>query len=403
MYRRALDSLEVARCAADALVVLSDPYPRSVASYYWHMAQPWLSAVAGQLTSCGEQEIRQAAADLQSDPASAFAYWSLCRLVDSALRNNAERVAGLADAAHEASNRSRLGYHLGLKYPPAAAGISAEAQSAQRTASSHLLAGTDGVDVQIVIPFQDRAGTGIRTRNLMACLHSLRDQSMARSRYRITVVESDTVPQREATISDLTDEYLFAEKHGLFNKCWTVNVGAVHTSDRAGILCVLDADALVDRDFLSRNFARFSYPGSGAFLPFRDVLYADAATSAWLIGQRYRGDISRADLDCLRGFLVRRSPGMCAWMRRDVFELINGLDERYEGWGGEDLDLVLRLHQAAPLHFFDDPMIHMHHPVSPDITDENGANRNARIPLLSWPRDEPIGQIGKFRKQDAGR
>jgi hypothetical protein len=93
---------------------------------------------------------------------------------------------------------------------------------------------------------------------------------------------------------------------------------------------------------------------------------------------------------------------MCAWMRRDVFDLINGLDERYEGWGGEDLDLVLRLHRSAPLHFFDDPMIHMHHPVSPEITDGNGANRNTQIPLLTWPQDEPIGQIGKFREHDPG-
>lgn len=388
----------MARCAADALVVLSDPYPQSVASYYWNMAQPWLSAAAGQLASCGEPDIRRVAADLRNEPASPSAYWSLCHLVERALRGDAGHVAGIADAAHEASNRSRLGYHLGLKYPSAAAEATASPGPPQRMAA----AGTDDLDIQVIIPFQDRSETGFRMRNLMACLHSLRDQSMARSRYRVTVVESDEVPRRETAIAGFTDGYLFAEKHGSFNKCWTVNVGAVHSPGRAGILCVLDADALVDRDFLSRNFARFSYPGTGAFLPFRDVLYADAAASRWIIGRRYRGDISRADLDFLRGFLVRRSPGVCAWMRRDVFELINGLDERYEGWGGEDLDLVLRLYRAAPLHFFDDPMIHMHHPVRPDITDENGTDRNAGIPLLSWPHDEPIGQIGKFRARDAG-
>jgi hypothetical protein len=224
---------------------------------------------------------------------------------------------------------------------------------------------------------------------------------MARSRYRIVVVESDAAPLWETQVSGLADEYIFAEKQGLFNKSWTVNVGALHAAGRAGILCILDADALADRDFLSRNYARFSHAGTGAFLPFRDVLYADPMTSAWITGKRYLGNISRADLDYLRGFLVRRSPGMCAWMRRDVFELINGLDERYEGWGGEDLDLVLRLHQSTPLHFFDDPMIHLHHPVIPGITDENGKNRNSHIPLLTWPRDKQIGQIEKFRRQEA--
>src|ERR1700677_4894386 len=213
---------------------------------------------------------------------------------------------------------------------------------------------------------------------------------MNRSKYRIIVVESDVAPMWETQISSLADEYIFAEKRGLFNKCWTVNVGVVHATGQAGILCLLDADSLVDRDFLSRNYARFSYPGAGAFLPFRDVLYADSASSSWIRGKRYTGNISSADIDYLHGFLVRRSPGMCAWMRRDVFDFINGMDERYEGRGGEDLDLVLRLHQSAPLHFFDDPMIHMHHPVNPEITDESGQHRNSRIPKLTWPRDEQI-------------
>jgi predicted glycosyltransferase involved in capsule biosynthesis len=43
----------------------------------------------------------------------------------------------------------------------------------------------------------------------------------------------------------------------------------------------------------------------------------------------------------LRGFLVHRAQGVCVWLRRDVFDGIGGLDERYEGWGKEDMDLLL--------------------------------------------------------------
>jgi hypothetical protein len=395
-----MDNAGVARCAANALVVLSDPYPRSVAAYYWRMAEPWLSAVAREFAECGDLKLASAAADLQREPANMAAYWSLCDLLAKKLGDGAARTARITDAVHEADNRSRLGYHLGPDYPPRKSETPPVAETSPAPVDTRCPAVGCEADVQVVIPFRDRSKTGTRARNLLACLHALRDQTLPRSRYHVVVVESDAEPRWEAQVSELADEYIFAVKHGMFNKCWTVNVGVIHASVRADVLCLLDADALLDRAFLARNHARFSYPGAGALLPFRDVFYGDVTTSSWIVGRRYRGDISRADLACMRGFLVRRSPGMCAWMRRDVFDMINGLDERYEGWGGEDLDLVLRLHRAAPMHFFDDPMIHMHHPVSLESAAENGESRNASIPLLSWPQDEPIGQIDKFRGGD---
>ncbi|MEN3358857.1 MAG: hypothetical protein V7637_2839 [Mycobacteriales bacterium] len=120
------------------------------------------------------------------------------------------------------------------------------------------------------------------------------------------------------------------------------------------------------------------------------MLCLDAAASAWAIGERCGRRLSDVDWAALRGFIVHRAPGGCVWMRRDVFEGIGGLDERYEGWGKEDMDLLLRLQLATVLHNFDDPMLHLDHPPSFDLAG------NADIPWLSWEPDAPIGRLDRF-------
>jgi hypothetical protein len=214
------------------------------------------------------------------------------------------------------------------------------------------------------------------------------------------VVESDAEPRWRAQISALTDEYIFAANDGIFNKCWTINVGVVNTSHPAPSLCVLDADALVDREFVKRNLDRFDRPGTGAFQPFRDALYLDAQASARAAAERCASGAGSPDWRNLRGFLVRRTPGVCVWLRRDVFDTIHGWDERFEGWGGEDLDVMVRLQFAAALHFFDDPMLHLYHQVCPDIIDRGGSPTNTHVPLFSWAPEGPIGEIDKFRQAD---
>jgi len=100
----------------------------------------------------------------------------------------------------------------------------------------------------------------------------------------------------------------------------------------------------------------------------------------------------------MRGFLVHRSPGICVWMRRDVFDAVDGLDERYESWGGEDLDFILRLQTGTAFHGFADPMLHLHHPVRGDAVDATGNTANHRLQLLTWQAVEPVGSLEKYAR-----
>jgi N-terminal domain of galactosyltransferase len=255
------------------------------------------------------------------------------------------------------------------------------------------LRGTAGADILIVIPFQDRGAQRFRLRNLLACLLALRDQSTPRERYQITVVEADDEPRWGDVIRPLADHYIFAPKPGAFNKSWAVNVGVRHTPGQPAAICILDADVLVDRQFVERNAGRFRRPGIGGHLTYRTMLCLDEPATAHAIRGRVHQGRSEADPDHFRGFMLRRPPGCCVWVRAAAFDRIGGMDERYEGWGGEDYDFLHRLDLEASLDYYDDWLLHMHHPPSEYIREDGGL---VDITPLSWHPTEPIGRLNRF-------
>jgi hypothetical protein len=385
------DPAVIATAVAGALVIKVDEGAGAANVFYWERAQPALAEVVDEIDRHGDPAIQSAAKRLLCEPTSLTAYVALRDLIARAVREEPGSVAPITDAAWEAVSRYRLGYHIGPDYAPAPETTLATVVDTDRRSPA---AAGDDPEVLVVIPFRDRTAAGLRVRNLVACLAALSDQSADRQRYRVCVVESDERPRWRELISARADDYLFAPHDGLFNKSWAVNAGVRHARGQADLLCVLDADALVDRDFVGRNADRFLRPGTGGFLPFRDLFYLDAAATTYAVDTRCRSGQAVVGWDALRGFLVHRAPGVCVWTRRDVFEAINGMDERFEGWGGEDIEFVLRLQLATAFHHFDDAMLHLHHPSS--AYRPGGKPVNAHIPWLTWAPDAPIGSLDKY-------
>lgn len=375
---------------ANSVVLKADQGAQDANIFYWHRAQPLVSLVVERLLQMSDDRVRGAAQALLDEPASAKAYRQMCEALEGALRTNPEAVAEVCRLAWNAISRTRLDYHVGAGYAPDR-DVTVEELAAASAAEPAL---ATNPRVLVVVPFRDRSGSGDRVRNLLACLRSLRDQSLDRADYHVCVVESDDRPRWGELIAAHADQHLFAPKSGAFNKCWAVNVGVRHARGEAELICVLDADALVDRDFLRRNSERFRRPGTGGFLPFRDLCYLDASASSYAIRARCLDGRPEADRERLRGFLVHRAPGVCVWLRRDVFDAINGMDERYEGWGREDMDFVLRATLATAFVHFDDVMLHLYHPSSAHLVD--GQTGNAHIPWLTWAPEQPIGQLDRF-------
>ena len=371
------DPQVLATAVADSIVVASDPAARSSSAYFWDRGRPWTGAVVEAVTGSDDPEIRSLGAALAADPGDPGGYFAL----RSALLRGARDVAALRPVyrlAWRAECNSRLGYQLGPDYrrdePPV------PVEELLELPSGPPLGADSRPEVLIVIPFQDRSADRHRLRNLLACLLALRDQSLRRDNYQVTVVETDEEQRHGDVIGPRADHYLFAPKPGPFNKSWTVNVGVTHTPGQPEVICILDADVLADREFVERNAARFRRPGTGGHLPYRDMLCLDPPATAQAIRGRLRHREPAASPARFRGFLLRRPPGCCIWVRAAAFRRIGGMDERYEGWGGEDYDFLHRLDLEAPLDSYDDWLPHLHHPPSAFIREDGGL---AEIPPLS--------------------
>ncbi|QNS09360.1 glycosyltransferase [Streptomyces xanthii] len=390
---RPTDPLVLARAAADSLVVAADPESRRSCVFFWEKYRPLLRDVEQAARRLTEPRLRSLAQELLDRPEDPARHRTLVGAL-SAADPHAPATAALFDAAWRAERDNRLGHHLGERYHAGTA-RPVTLDELRTTRPRHAPAAAPDAPVLIVIPFRDRDTDGVRARNLVACLLSLGDQSFPRDRFRVTVVESDAHPRWREVVAPYADDYLFAPKPDTFNKSWAVNAGVTHTGAQAEVICILDADVLTDRDFVARNVDRLRRRGTGGHLTYRDMLGMTAESTAHAVRRRVLDGAAQADPQDVRGFVVRRPPGACVWVRAGVFRQIGGMDERYEGWGGEDTDFAYRMDFAAAFDAYADPLLHMNHPPAA-VLREDGELVNAHIPWLSWDPQQPIGRLDRF-------
>lgn len=388
------DAATLAGAVVTTLATHFDPQARGVAVAYWERASSCRQEVADAVKRLHDDTLHRLVSALRTNPSDPAVHRQLHgRLTQTALQRTDREAEALFELAWRAECVSRIGYHMGPAYHADGPGnmTTDELLSFPRRETSGAAA---SADVLIVVPFQDR-GPKRRLRNALACLLALQDQSVPRSSYRVVLVEADEEPRHREALAPHVDDYFFAPKSGLFNKSWAVNVGVVNAPGRPEILCILDADVLADRHFVARNVARFRAPGTMGHLSYRDMWCLDEAATSWAIEERLFRRAAAANVDRLRAFLVRRPPGCCVWSRTSAFHRVHGMDERFEGWGGEDNDFLYRMDIYAALDHYDDILLHMHHPSS-GVLREDGQVINAHIPALSWCPSSPIGDRLRF-------
>lgn len=387
------------RSAADELaerltayaVLAHDPAVPQIAADYWAKSEDHYRAVDAALAALvAGSPAAPAYAAVTEDPTHVPAQRELRASLTTLLGQRPEKVTEPARVVGDADERIWIDYHLGTDYiteisePPDLAGVPAPRRGRPRA---------DDVLAHIVIPFRDRE-CGLRTRNLLACLRALADQADGPA-HRVTVVETDVEPRTRAAVAGLVDDYVFAPKDGLFNKAWAVNVGVRSAQGSPRYTCVLDADILVDRHFVARNTARLRDGGHGTHLPFRWSLSLDEPSTLRALALRVAAGAADVPGSALRGLLLREPPGGCVWLHTGLFHTVGGFDERFEGWGGEDDDVVARLSAAAPLVRFDDALLHLNHP-RPEMTREDGEPFNAHLRPMDRTAAHPYGDPEKF-------
>lgn len=396
MKRGYRDPSGLAEAAVGSLVLTVDAAAQAAAPKYWSWSQELHEAVVGEIFAQPDERVRELAEQLRRSPENGAAHLALVELLRERLTESGAGAEQLARRAWDAECASRLRVHVGHQWRTSTAPPEMHELLAHVKPPAH----ADDVDAAIVIPFRERDMSGGRGRNLAAVLNALSDQTYPRERYRIIVVEADNQPRWRHLLTPVCDRYVFAPASGPFNKSWAVNVGVVHAVRPAELVCVLDGDILVARDFVERAVQRFRVPGTQAHWPFTDVLYLDADSSHRAARSRCLDGRPQVDHADLRGVYLRRPPGGCIWLRENLFTRVSGMDERFSGWGGEDSDFIWRVDLHGSLDRHHDPIVHLSHPPAAHV-DDNGEHFFADVQWCTWPIDTaPIGDLGKYTSSE---
>ncbi|MBV1849426.1 glycosyltransferase [Catellatospora tritici] len=375
------------------VVLAHDPAVRDVAADYWLHSETFYAAVMAELDviAAADPTTEAALRRLVADPTDAAAERRLEALLTLLLGERPELFTGAAAALRDADANVFINYLRGPDHRAGAEPVATDRLWAWASETMPPPQPRDDADVLVVIPIMDRGGSG-RLRNLLACLLGLRDQSLPASRYRVAVVEFDTEPRWQHLIEPLVDHYFHIPGPGSFNKSWAINVGVRQTPGDFTTLCLLDADILADRWFLERNLARFDDPLHDAHLPHTEFLSLDTASSDRLIAQRCFAATAAPPLAQARGLLLRDVPGACMWIRPELFHRIGGFDERYQGWGGEDEDIIVRATAAGTVVQYDDVLIHMAH-LRPSMRNAAGQPYNGHLTVGTWSGANGYGEL----------
>ena len=401
-----MDTLALAQRLADYVVLAVAPEVPLIAADYWQLSAGSYRRVHAfvEARSGCDEDTRRQYRRLRGYPADPAAYRAFRAAAHRLLGRRADLRLTAAELVAEADAQIWIDHWLGEKYQ-AGCGEFGIDQLGRLPRPARRADADAGARVSIIVPMRDR-DRGQRLRNLLACLRALADQDAPFGEASVTVVETDTFARCQDLIEPLADRYVFAYKAGPFNKSWAVNLGlrAAGTPGDPGtppVTCVLDADVLVDRWFLSRNARRFDDPAHHAHLPFQWMISLDGPSTEQAIWHRIGAGAPEVSSDTLRGLRLREPPGGCLWARTEVLHRIGGFDERFEGWGGEDDDVTARLSQVVPLARFDDPLLHLDHPrppmVHPDGRPMNGHLSGSHLGAGRWTGQGGFGDPGRFR------
>lgn len=237
-----------------------------------------------------------------------------------------------------------------------------------------------------------------RTDTLLPVLRSLAEQ--CDGRHEVLIADDGSDPENVALLIAGCPPFSCSVRHiwhpdAGFTASAARNLGAYFSE--GDYLVFLDGDCVPGRSFVA---AHASLAQSGYFVNGSRVLLSERLTSqvvatevdlphqsaffwlsAWL-----RGDSNKL-LHVLswpwslfrlkQGFEWRgiRSCNMAVW--REDFVAVNGFDETFKGWGHEDADLVLRLHNLGVSRkngFLGTEVFHLWHPES--RRDQESVNRH---------------------------
>ncbi|WP_239074967.1 galactosyltransferase-related protein [Streptomyces sp. SID10853] len=355
--------LDPQRILAGAVVAGLDPSARMHSAPRWKLGLPHCRAALRGLEAIGARHhpLLSVLRDM-TDGADAPSYYDKLLSALSACEGDDESSRHIDRLSRAVTENVRLLYFSADAHEFAFAG---GAEAPLNAPGPGLVPPGDTGRISIIIPFRSRENTGLRVRNLRACLAALRRQSLDRAQYSVTLVESDYGSHHSQHFASEVDNYLHHRDSGPFNKSAAVNHGVAEAAGDA-ILCLLDADMILPPTFLERMQSQVT--AGSPLLPYEDALCLDFNSSARLASAVEEGNGTLRGT--YSGYLLRRPPGGCVMISSEDFQAIGGFDTRFSGWGGEDRDFINRLEAIAPVRREPGILLHLLHE-RPDMRDDH--------------------------------
>jgi predicted glycosyltransferase involved in capsule biosynthesis len=243
--------------------------------------------------------------------------------------------------------------------------------------------------LSIIIPF--RGIDEYRIANLQATLCYLSD---CFPNAKIRIVEQDIHSKVKKVVEQKGVEHSLIVDAGPFNKSKLINVGVSYAQTEC--ILVSDADLLISRAGLEKSLAALATQ-LDFVRPYHRLIDLDKVQTAEYLAEENLPDGPKHGEAMDRSHLGEQLciAGGAFMVRKTLFERVEGFDERFLGWGGEDDDFSLRVQLASSkIAVLKDGLgWHLWHPRTDVQQDENYQNnrallRHTQLELARLRRDQ---------------
>jgi hypothetical protein len=248
--------------------------------------------------------------------------------------------------------------------------------------------------ISVVMAFRGQ-GDG-RLEGLKKCIQCLRAQTID---CYIILIEQDHSPVHQAELEPLVDSYLFTYSNVMFNKSWAFNCGVIIAPD--DLVLLHDCDMLMPKNYVRESMRILGTKEIA--LPWSKILYLTEESSKHYPDGQHKISGTLTSHQVVGGSLI---------VRKSFYLRIGGMDERFEGWGGEDnafyakacklgrMNRVNSLTGLTLLHHYHEPAqkSHPHNHINSHVLWQyyQGSDRDIMVRIRAL---DPIGDPFKIRNK----
>lgn len=252
-------------------------------------------------------------------------------------------------------------------------------------------------DVCYIIQHRDISQNKDRTNNLINLIKYLKNISNDMEILVLEQTEYASVSlQSYLHLSNV--RYIHLKNPGLFNRSWGFNCSVNLTTKSK--LVFADNDMILRKESLINSIKILD--DCDAIRPYNG--YAKYLTE--LQTKNYFKTRSMPDIkDIEKLVYINNFSGGVILFNKESFKRIGMFDERFEGWGGEDDEMHIHLHNLhnsskIKIITFDEPIIHLYH--SRNVNDGNTQpNYNKNVSFINdGKRNDGINILGDITKYD---